>query len=78
MGYSCIAHQLGGVRRMRTINVWRKQVTPELFDTLAIEAAVGVADASLWRRNKQTGTVTQFIRGKRMADYRAKLIEADK
>ena len=74
MGYDCIAHNIGGVRRMRTINVWRKQIRPELFQTIAIEPAKGVADASLWRRNKQTGIVTQFVRGAAMRDYRAKLI----
>lgn len=73
LGYQCVAHQVGGVRRMRTINVWRKQLLPELFETIAIEPAVGVADASLWRKNKQTGIVTQFVRGKAMRDYRAKL-----
>ena len=77
LGYACIAHQLGGVRRMRTINVWRKQLRPELFETLAIEPAAGVVDASIWRRNKKTGTVTQFVRGKAMQDYRAALIKAD-
>ena len=77
MGYACVAHQPGGVRRMRTINVWRKQLLPELFETLAIEAAVGVVDASVWRRNKKTGTVTQFVRGKAMKDYRATLVNAD-
>jgi len=78
LGYACVAHQLGGVRRMRTINVWRKQLRPELFETLEIEPAVGVADASIWRRNKQTGLVTQFVRGKAMRDYRASLLAADK
>lgn len=73
LGYACVAHQPGGVRRMRTINVWRKQLTPELFETIAIEPAAGVQDASLWRKNKQTGLVTQFVRGKGMRLYRAKL-----
>lgn len=77
LGYQCVAHHVGGVRRMRTINVWRKQLRAELFETLAIEPAVGVVDASLWRRNKNTGTVTQFVRGKRMQDYRALLISGD-
>lgn len=76
VGYSCIAHQVGGVRRMRTINVWRKQLVPELFETQAIEPAVGIANASLWRKNKETGIVTQFCRGKAMRDYRAKLIKS--
>jgi hypothetical protein len=78
MGYDCVAHHVGGVRRMRTINVWRKQIVPELFSTLAIEPAAGVVDASMWRRNKQTGTVTQFVRGKAMQAYRAKLIADDR
>ena len=73
MGYSCIAHQMGGVRRMRTINVWRKQLSAELFETIGIEPAQGVVDASVWRKSKQTGIVTQFVRGKKMRDYRAKL-----
>lgn len=77
LGYDCIAHQTGGVRRMRTINVWRKQMLPELFETIAIDPAKGDTDASLWRKNKQTGLVTQFVRGKRMRDYRAKLVKAE-
>jgi len=39
MGYQVIAHQEGGVRRMRTINIWRKLVDKTLFQTLAIEPA---------------------------------------
>ena len=77
LGYDCIAHHIGGVRRMRTINVWRKQLRAELFETLAIEPAAGVVDASMWRRNKKTGTVTQFVRGKTMRDYRAVLVAAE-
>lgn len=73
LGYSCIAHQIGGVRRMRTINIWRKQLVAELFDTVAIEPAHGVTDASLWRKHKQTGIVTQFVRGRKMSEYRASL-----
>jgi hypothetical protein len=74
LGYACIAQQPGGVRRMRTINVWRKWLRAELFETLHIEPAAGRADASIWRKHKQTGLVTQFARGKRMAEYRATLL----
>ena len=70
LGYQCIAHKLGGVRRMRTINIWRKQLTPELFETIAIEPATGRQDATIWRKNKRTGLITQFARGKAMRDYR--------
>ena len=78
MGYQCVNIQDGGVRRMRKINVWRKPLQPQLFDDLHMEPAVGKVDASLWRRNKETGVVTQFIRGKGMREYRAKLEEKDK
>jgi len=78
LGYQCVAHHVGGVRRMRTINVWRKQLAPELFDTIAIEPAQGIASAAVWRKNKSVGVVNQFVRGKRMNDYRALLVGGDK
>ena len=74
MGYKCIAIQNGGVRRMRKINVWRKSLVIELFDTPVLEPAVGKTDASIWRKNKQKGVVNQFVRGKAMNDYRESLI----
>jgi hypothetical protein len=78
MGYECIGVQDGGIRRMRKINVWRKPLKVELFADIAIEPAVGKTDASVWRKNKQTGLVTQFVRGKALRDYRAKIINAGK
>ena len=78
MGYKCIDVQDGGIRRMRKINVWRKSLRDELFVTDAsVDPAVGKTDASVWRRNKNTGIVTQFIRGKRMRDYRALIVGKD-
>lgn len=73
-GYECISNVVGGIRRNRTINVWRKQLLPELFQTVAIEPARGNTNASVWTKNKHTGLVTQFIRGKRMEEYRAIVI----
>jgi len=74
MGYNCIAIQDGGIRRMRKINVWRKSLAVELFQDLTVEPVVGKADASIWRKNKQTGIITQFARGQQMRDYRAQII----
>lgn len=71
MGYKCINVQDGGVRRMRKINVWRKNITPELFKDAIVDPAVGKVDSSVWRKNKHTGLVTQFVRGQAMRDYRA-------
>ena len=75
LGYSCIAIQDGGIRRMRKINVWRKQLQREMFTDQIMEPATGKTDASVWRKNKQTGIVTQFVRGKAMRDYRAQIIK---
>lgn len=80
LGYKCIATQPGGVRRMRTINIWRKWLTSELFETTCVEPAIGKTDASVWRRNKQSGVVmhSSFARGDKMNQYRATLIAQDK
>jgi len=78
MGYEVIMHQQGGVRRMRTINIWRKQLTPELFENIALEPAVGKTNATVWRKNKTTGIVTGFHRGKQMQQYRAILVDKEK
>lgn len=78
MGYSCIAVQNGGIRRMRKINVWRKSLIQELFQDQIVIPAEGKIDASVWRKNKQTGIVTQFTRGKAMRNYRNQVISANK
>ena len=77
MGYNVIKIVDGGVRRMRKINIWRKYLKPQLFDDIYIEPAVGKTDASLWRRHRETGLVTGFVRGKRLDEYRLKLIGKD-
>lgn len=77
MGYSVVAIVEGGARRMRKINVWRKQLLPELFETISLEPAVGKTNSSVWRKNKQTGLITGFNRGKSLQQYR-QIIIADK
>lgn len=74
MGYKCVGVQDGGIRRMRKINVWRKSLMVELFEDKIVQPAVGKVDASIWRKNKKTGLVTQFVRGKAMRDYRALIV----
>ncbi len=70
MGYSCVAVQDGGVRRMRKINIWRKDLQTQLWEVEGVTPAEGKTDASVWRKNKQVGLVTQFARGKSMHNYR--------
>jgi len=73
LDYQCIAHKQGGVRRMRVINVWRKQLRAELFENPILIPAEGKTDASLWRKNKGDGKKSQFVRGKGLDQYREML-----
>lgn len=77
LGYGVVRIDAGGVRRMRQINVWRKPLQPQLFEDIHLEPAVGKTNSTLWRKNKQTGIVTQFIRGKAMREYRTLLESGD-
>lgn len=77
MGFSCVDVQDGGIRRMRKINVWRKILTDELFSFDSVEPACGVVDSSIWRRNRKTGIINQFARGKAMIEYRNHVISKD-
>jgi GNAT superfamily N-acetyltransferase len=74
LGYGVVAVQNGGIRRMRRINVWQKQLTPDLFTPIYIEPERGKTSASVWSKHKQTGLVNGFIRGKKMSQYRALIL----
>ncbi len=76
LGYSCVAVQDGGIRRMRKINVWRKSIGLELIHDKSIDPAEGKVDASIWRKGKHVGVVNQFARGKAMRDYRRFVIKS--
>lgn len=77
LGYNCIAVKDGGIRRMRKINIWRKYLLPQMFDTIWVDPVKGKTDASLWRKHKKTGIVTQFVRGKNLDQYRLKILGLD-
>ena len=65
----------GGVRRMRRINVWVKQIGTDLFGFDEIAAERGTTSATVWAKHKQTGLITQFHRGRSLSDYRARIIQ---
>ena len=69
LGYHVVDIQQGGARRQRKINVWRKPLALELFSDAVLEPATGKTSSTLWRKNKQTGIVNQFSRGKKLKDY---------
>lgn len=78
MGYNCINIVEGGIRRMRKINIWRKYLQEQLFDDIILEPAKGKTDASLWRKHKQTGIITGFNRGKKLNDYKLKILSSER
>ena len=73
MGFYCQSVKPGGVRRMRDINQWRKDLAAPLFYT-AVEASSKAQDASVWRAGK-SGDKSQFMRGAAMDQYRKLVIE---
>ncbi len=77
MGYNCIVVKDGGIRRMRKINVWRKYLQPQLFTQEWVEPVFGKTDASVWRKQKEVGLISSFSRGKKLDDYRIKLLSKD-
>lgn len=77
LGYGVVSVHDGGIRRMRRINVWQKQLMPGLFEPIYVEPEKGKTNASVWAKHKETGLVTQFIRGKKMAQYRALILSKD-
>lgn len=77
LGYNCIAVKQGGIRRMRRINVWRKYLQPQMFEPQWVEPEEGKTNSSLWRKHKETGIITQFSRGKKLDEYRLRLINKE-
>jgi len=76
MGYECVHHVEGGVRRMRTINVWRKQLIPEMFQQIPLIPAVGKTSSAIWAKNKPLVGISPFSRGNKMEIYRESIKES--
>ena len=77
LGYGVVAVHDGGIRRMRRINVWQKQMMPGLFEPIYVEPEKGSVNSSIWAKHKETGIITQFIRGKKMQQYRALILSKE-
>jgi hypothetical protein len=73
MGFYCQSVTPGGVRRMRDINEWRKDLHPQLF-TQVCEPSDKSQDASLWRKRK-VNLGSQFLRGRAIQEYRKAIVD---
>ena len=74
MGYKCVDSVQGAIRRNRQINIWVKSLQEPLFEDVEVEPAQGKINATIWRKHRRTGIVSQFTRGKRLKEYRTQLI----
>jgi len=78
MGFSCIDIQQGGIRRMRDINVWFKQLVPDLFGDkplIEVEPSNKKKDASIWAKRSKDKKQNSMLRGKALLDYRKSILE---
>ena len=78
LGYQCIKVVDGGIRRNRKINIWRKYLKPQLFEQIWVEPVEGKTDSTIWRKNKETGLISSFTRGKKLNEYRMTVINNEK
>lgn len=70
LGYNCVNIEDGGIRRSRKINVWRKQLMPELFEDVHLDPSTEKTDSNIWRKHKHLGIVSRFNRRKSIKEYR--------
>lgn len=70
LGYRCIAHQQGGARRSRQINVWRKDLRPALIPAPGIEPALGRMSMAAWSAARDIAAPSRFSRGAASRAYR--------
>jgi len=79
LGFQCVSHKNGGIRRNRIINIYMKQIGSLLFDLETTQPKYGKTDASIWRKNKKLGIVSGgFVRGKQLDRYRDLVLMGDK
>ena len=75
MDFKCIDIQQGGVRRMRDINVWYKELEKDMFGFESLEPSKKEKDASIWRKRKKDKSQNSMLRGKALLDYRKSIVE---
>jgi|TARA_R110002012_G_C11396218_1_gene585173 hypothetical protein len=81
MDYKCIDIQEGGIRRMRDINVWKKNIEAEkqieMFKTQEkqIEPSTKKRDSSFYRKRKKGKKSNMMLRGKALLQYKKEILE---
>ena len=75
MGFKCVAITEGGIRRMRDINTWFKELNVGLFPFDSLEPSDKKKDASIWAKRKKDKKQNSMLRGKALLDYRKTILE---
>jgi hypothetical protein len=75
MGYRCVDVQLGGVGRMRDINVWMKELHASLFPYDFVKPSDKKKDSSFWRKRSSNLSQSIMVRGQALLDYRRKVLD---
>lgn len=80
MGFKCIDIQEGGVRRMRDINVWFKQITADMFgdtvdESMIMQPSTKKKDSSFWRKRNKNKSQNRMLRGDALLQYRKEILE---
>ena len=75
MGFECISITAGGIRRMRDINTWFKELNPDLFSFDVLEPSSKKKDASIWAKRKKDKKQNSMLRGKALLEYRRTILE---
>ena len=63
---------------MRDINVWFKQLVPDLFGDkplIEVEPSKKKKDASIWAKRSKDKKQNSMLRGKALLDYRKSILE---
>jgi GNAT superfamily N-acetyltransferase len=74
MGFECVNVTPGGVRRMRDINAWVKELKPSLFPLQSVKPSSKAKDASFWRKRGKNSQ-SSMLRGKALIDYRNRVLK---
>jgi hypothetical protein len=75
MGFKCVSITEGGIRRMRDINTWFKELNPDLFSFDILEPSEKKKDSSIWAKRKKDKKQNSMLRGKALLDYRKTILE---
>jgi len=74
VGFYCEHIGIGGVRRMRDINCWRRDLQQGLFDPFVVIPSNKKKSSTIWSRRESSAASSIFVRGRAMKEYRELIV----